>query len=82
MVELVNTAPLRFATFDQFIEHCSDRFRQIKHVDPTVRYGQIVFNELERCRPDVSEQIRGTVNDPFHKDFLHATSEEFIRSRW
>lgn len=32
------------------------------------RYGQAFFNVLAEYRPDLSEVIRGTELDPFHKD--------------
>jgi hypothetical protein len=32
------------------------------------RYGQTAFNVLTECRADLSEQIRGTILDPFYKD--------------
>jgi hypothetical protein len=30
------------------------------------RYGQAMFNHLYQVRPDLSERVRGTINDPFH----------------
>lgn len=35
------------------------------------RMGQILFNILCILRPDISETIRATPNDPFYADSVH-----------
>ena len=33
-----------------------------------IRVGQHYFNTLWKIRPDIANEIRGTMNDPFHND--------------
>lgn len=35
--------------------------------NPEWRYGQAAFNVLERLEPELAEEVRGTVLDPFHQ---------------
>jgi len=30
------------------------------------RYGQFMFNELDKIRPDITNGITGTIHDPFY----------------
>lgn len=49
-------------------------FRTLVDQDPAnergvwIREGQYAFNCLFANRPDLSEQVRGTVLDPYHRD--------------
>ena len=52
---------------------------------PEWRAGQVRFNVLASLRPDISEEIRGTVLDPFHFDADHPRVKEFdswLAQRW
>lgn len=46
------------------------------------RLGQIYFNVLSEVRPDVSEQIRGTMFDPFHMDIIPSKISDVVRGMW
>lgn len=78
----MNTQPLRFASCDQFIEHCAERYRHIHAVDDTIRYGQVIFNELETHRPDLAKQLYGTLNDPFYQNWLFSWTEKWLQQNW
>ena len=49
---------------------------------PEWRAGQAAFNVLYSERPDLSEQIRGTMRDPFHNDRLLVPFSKFLREEW
>ena len=78
----MSDAPIRFPNSDKFIEHCAGRYADIKQVEPDYRYGQHVFNELYRHRPDLSEQIRGTRMDPFYRNHISSELEQFLLLNW
>lgn len=50
------------------------------------RYGQAMFNHLCEVRPDLSEAIRSTVNDPFYlnspNDSRFDNFTAFIEKHW
>lgn len=51
-----------------------------------LRIGQCLFNHLADVRPDLSEVIRGTEQDPFHAmsptDPRYDSAIKFIESKW
>ena len=47
-----------------------------------LRLGQIYFNMLCSLRPDISEQIRGSMLDPFFKHRITQVVSDFVRERW
>lgn len=46
------------------------------------RLGQAHFNILWRYRPDLSEQIRGTLLDPFYRDEKVAEFRSWVKRNW
>ena len=68
---------MRPFTFDDYL----DIARQIQSEERDWRWGQTLFNVLYRYRQDLSEQVRGTELDPFHRsdatDFL-----EWVQKNW
>ena len=54
------------------------------HAHPTnkQRLGQVYFNVLSRIKPDVAEQIRGTLFDPCHRDEIHPKVSDRVRTLW
>lgn len=55
-------------------EHASDS-------DPW-RLGQTYFNVLCDCRPDLSEQVRATVMDPFYENSIIPVFILFVEEHW
>lgn len=47
-----------------------------------LRYGQIMFNELNKIRPDLANSIRGTDCDPYYKDTAIGDFLTFIIKNW
>ena len=66
-------------TFHDFIIKATNYYRQNQ---PDYRFGQAVFNYLAQVRPDISEQIRGTNLDPFHKTHVKDEVWTFIHKAW
>lgn len=58
----------------------------LKRTNPSWRIGQCLFNHLAEVRPDISEQIRGTHNDPFHAEKCdepkYDRAIKFIEENW
>ena len=50
------------------------------------RYGQAMFNHLDRVRPDLSAQIRATDKDPFYVERLNDPRWDrfvtFLEANW
>lgn len=53
------------------------------HADE-LRYGQCLFNAIYEVRPDLSEQIRATDLDPFHRerDDIKREFWEWLATNW
>lgn len=49
-----------------------------------LRYGQCLFNALAHLRPDLSEQIRGSLMDPFYCEKHEVKYElwEWLATNW
>ena len=47
------------------IEGAAGRMRQ----DPSLRFGQALFNTLESLYPELADEVRGTEYDPYHLDY-------------
>jgi len=54
-------------TYGDYLNEAANEHRAERNQTGTSRYGQHLFNVLHLRRPDISEQIRGTKFDPFHK---------------
>lgn len=46
------------------------------------RPGQWAFNLLYKVRPDLAEEIRTSVLDPFHDDSRLPALQEFLAGAW
>lgn len=54
--------------------------KKLQNESRQLRLGQIAFNVLVNCRPDLSEKIRATDLDPFYVyDALDSRWEAFVR---
>lgn len=49
---------------------------------PDWRAGQYAFNALLDVRPDLTERVRGTALDPFHRDDLLPAFLRFAARHW
>lgn len=50
--------------------------------NPSWRKGQTHFNVLSDVRPDLSERVRGTRLDPFHKDCVLGEFLNYVAKNW
>lgn len=56
---------------------------QIKRVPREQRQGQYAFNLLVMVRPDLSEKVRGSMNnDPFYNDRKLPNFIQFVSDNW
>lgn len=46
------------------------------------RLGQWFFSYLSAIRPDIAEELRGSLYDPFAKNYISDEVETFVRLRW
>lgn len=46
------------------------------------RLGQMYFNMLLGIRPDLAEKLRGSLRDPFYKDYISHETEAMVESEW
>lgn len=69
--------PLDFTEFAILVYEDHAGERGIFH-----REGQFAFNCLFANRPDLSEQIRGTVLDPYYNDALLPQFWIWVKAHW
>ena len=67
-------------TFDQFVTHGATYAHMMKAHGH--RSGQALFNLLARIRPDISEMLRGSDMDPFHRDERLPDFYDFVARHW
>lgn len=69
-------------SFNTFVERC----KRIHKAQPSLRYGQIIFNEFSEARPVLAEEMRGSMVDPFYcsdnDSTRHTVALEWIKERW
>lgn len=66
-------------SYEAFVDSVYDAF---DHPSNTQRLGQLFFNKLLKVRPDVAEQIRATMFDPFHRHVIHEKVSDRVRTLW
>ena len=67
-------------TYEEFLAEVANKYSNtVDH-----RYGQVFFNTLMDQRPDLSEQIRATKLDPFHRerDTMNNELYNWLQSNW
>ena len=76
------TQEIYYKSFNDFLADASIVYEKLKGDGFGYRYGQVYFNLLWEHRPDISEQIRGTSLDPFHKDSVLSATHQFVETSW
>jgi hypothetical protein len=71
-----------YKSFNDFLADASIVYEKLKGDGFGYRYGQVYFNLLWEHRPDISEKIRGTSLDPFHKDAVLSATHQFVETSW
>jgi hypothetical protein len=66
-------------TYVEFMERVDKYHKQFQE---SWRYGQTYFNVLSSVRPNVAEQLRNTLHDPFHKDAVPEDTHKFVKTIW
>lgn len=46
------------------------------------RLGQVYFNLLYEMRPDIANNLRGAIIDPFYKERITQVVHDFVIARW
>lgn len=65
-------------TYDQFLEQVN-----LAHeTQSEQRLGQIYFNLLSQVRPQIAEELRGSMLDPFFKHRITQVTNDFVSQRW
>lgn len=62
----------------EYLDKVSDEISK----NNSFRVGQIYFNILYECRPDLADLICGTELDPFHKDELLLKFKLWLNESW
>ena len=62
--EATEGGPIMQQSVEEFFAQVADVWAKSQG---RARYGQVLFNELYRVRPDLADRIRGTNIDPFYK---------------
>jgi len=73
---------LYYKSFNDFLADASIVYEKLKGNGFDHRYGQVYFNLLVEHRPDISEKIRGTMLDPFYKEFVKTETHQFVEKSW
>lgn len=72
------TDELEGLSFEMYVGMAESSLR----LHPNWRKGQAFFNMLARVRPDLSEQIRATPLDPFHRSDVLPNMLAWVAERW
>jgi hypothetical protein len=65
-------------TFQEYLSRALSR----RLLSPTERLGQAYMNVLETVRPDLGNQIRGSVRDPFYNDDFFPAFMVWVEDNW
>lgn len=68
-------------SYNEFIADVSIKY-ELQPRPRDQRYGQMYFNYLYEIRPDIADTIRGTVNDPFHRDNVPPNVHSLVEKMW
>jgi hypothetical protein len=49
---------------------------------PNLRLGQVYFNLLADLRPDLASELRGSPHDPYFRNEIPQTTEDFVLKEW
>ena len=71
-----------YKSFNDFLADASIVYEKLKGDGFDYRYGQVYFNLLFEHRPDISEKIRGSLLDPFYKDYVKSETHQFVEKSW
>lgn len=66
-------------TYEDFLDAVLKRYEE---VEGEIRFGQLYFNTLHGCRPDIAAAIRGTEFDPFHREGVKPETVDRVKSLW
>lgn len=67
--------------YDQFLAQVHKEHAE-QPVKGDLRLGQIFFNKLCEIRPNIANELRGSMLDPFFKERITNVVSEFVRERW
>jgi hypothetical protein len=71
----VRNPKISYEDFDQLVKSTHES-------KPEWKYGQVYYNLLSYHRPDIANQIQGTLMDPFHKTQVSLHTINFVKSKW
>jgi hypothetical protein len=70
-------------TYLEFENLVNEQFDQYEKTSPgDWRIGQVYFNLLFDIRPDIAEEMRGSIVDPFFKRRITEVVRSFVTDRW
>jgi hypothetical protein len=74
---------LRTMNYDQFCAQVAPSLpRDATSGMAMQREGQWFFNCLYVARPHLANELRGSLKDPFYKDYVSQEVHEFCRKNW
>ena len=76
----IDILDLRTMNYDQF--QVNVRLAYTFTTASQQREGQWFFNCLYLARPHLANELRGSLKDPFHKDYVAEEVHEFCRKNW
>lgn len=65
-----------------FMEYLDEVFRQHRIHHRDLRFGQTAMNYLHAVRPELSNRVRGTDQDPFYDDTKFAAFCLWLSQEW
>jgi hypothetical protein len=70
-------------TYQEFEKLVNEQFDRYEKTSPgDWRIGQVYFNMLFDIRPDIAEEMRGSIVDPFFKRRITEVVRDFVIERW
>jgi hypothetical protein len=71
-------------TFNEYLELCNQEWGKVRRGASleTWRVGQLYFNVLYDVKPDLANEARGALLDPFHRDDRLPLFLSFVAINW
>tara|TARA_B110001454_G_scaffold199551_1_gene204437 strand:+ start:327 stop:581 length:255 start_codon:yes stop_codon:yes gene_type:complete len=68
----------RSCSFNEFLAGVA----LVAPTEKAMRYGQTFFNTLDWIRPHLADEIRGTMRDPFYRDWVDEPTLVWLEAAW
>jgi hypothetical protein len=69
-------------TFEEFIDNVKYQIDLNHYLEKNLREGEMFMLELGKARPDIAQQLAGSMLDPSFKHRITEVVKNFVKDRW